>query len=227
MEVPRLRVVPFWKTAEYNECLREFAADATKHGFRYQQHVHLLAALARDMGIVRHPLLVCDPRGWAICTTHGDTKHIEINFVFVKPSYRRRGWFRSLVRTVLSPMNGGRGIFVACCARTSPEMFKSVVSLEFKLWDERRSNGNDLLFLWQDPEAGASGPTTRTFLDEIEERMKQGLSFAVPDGDPEEEDTTAKAAAAAAPSPMGEDQLQSVLDDLYGGETTAVPPPQG
>lgn len=145
------QIATFRKPEQYTKALLCAAADAAKYNFHTKAIVGN-AILYTTRGIASFPLIAFDEKGWALCSTYGNTTgFIEIDYVFVKPQYRRHGWLRHFIQDILAPINGGEGILVGCNVQRSPELFSALCSMGFKLWQDRKvsTNGKELLLLWR------------------------------------------------------------------------------
>lgn len=167
-----MKITPYWDTEQFAEALHTVVADATKHNFHAKALLGMLLVFKR-LGQSMCHLIVWDEKGWALCSTYGNTTgHIEIEYVFVKPEYRRQGWFSHLVKNVVSPINGGRGVQIGCAVQRSPELFRAICSGGFTLWEEQKVslNKKELLFLWKCPHT----PPSELF-NEMTERIRAYL----------------------------------------------------
>ena len=132
-----------WRQTEYRNALEAVVFDAIMHKFHRDKLLFFLEMLVIK-NMVMFDLIVLDQKGWALCKTYGhSTGYIEVNFVFVKPEFRRQGWFRHLVMNILSPMNGGCGVFVWCNVQKSPTLFKTLDAMKFKLREDYATRQNE------------------------------------------------------------------------------------
>ena len=135
----------------WHKALEAVVFDAIVHNFHRDTLFNVLKGLDKKH-IVMFDLIVLDENGWALCTTYGhSTGYIEVNYVFVKPEFRRQGWFRHLVMNILSPMNGGCGVYVGGNVQKSPTLFKTLVAMKFKLWEDHETSpdGKELFLIWK------------------------------------------------------------------------------